>query len=188
MLNGNIYVSIFNSDDNGHIAYKELNFIPSSFYCGNSLWKNHSMSITVTIYRYKNARMHILTKKNFSYLQCIICINITRIELLLKCELRGSSAIANKSLKVSISLFSDYFNEPCMTAAVKKTGIPSFRTPTWLMIFAFFCKLFWKRCYRTYFFLEKNKKLQTQYTLLNTWRPIFIFLVKKGFGCNFIYF
>ena len=57
--------------------------------------------------------MHILTEKKISYLQCIICINITQMGFLLKCELRGSSTIANKSLKVSFSFFSDYFNEPC---------------------------------------------------------------------------
>ena len=43
----------------------------------------------------------------------------------------------------------NYFNEPCTTAAAKKTGTPSFCTPTWLMIFAFFCKLFGQRSYRT---------------------------------------
>ena len=42
-------------------------------------------------------------KKKISYLQCIICINITRMGLLLKYELRVGFAIANKSLKVSLS-------------------------------------------------------------------------------------
>ena len=47
MLDVNIYGSIFNSEDNRHIAYKEWNFIPLVLYHGNS--QNHSLSITVTI-------------------------------------------------------------------------------------------------------------------------------------------
>ena len=38
----------------------------------------------------------------------------------------------------------DYFNEPCTTVAVKKTGTPSFCTPTKLMISAVFVSCFEK--------------------------------------------
>ena len=53
-----------------------------------------------------------------------------------------------KASTFSFSLCFDYFNKPCTTIVVKKTDTPSFRTPTWLIFFIFFCELrsfFWKR-------------------------------------------
>ena len=62
--------------------------------------------------------MHILTNEIFSFLQSIICINITQMGSLLKCELSGGSAVANKSLKVPRFPLFDYFNKPSTTAGV----------------------------------------------------------------------
>ena len=61
---------------------------------------------------------------------------------------------------VEIPLFLSY-QECCTTAAVKKTGTPSFCTPTWLMIFAFFLYGVLKLILLNIIFLEENKKLQT---------------------------
>ena len=81
--------------------------------------------------------------------------------LLLKCELRGGSAFGNKSLKVSLSLFSDYFHDPCTTAAAKKNWHAKFLYANLTHDFRFFLYVVLKEILSNIIFLEKNKKLQT---------------------------
>ena len=96
-----------------------------------------------------------------------------------------------KAWRFSFSLSFDYFNEPCTTAIVKKSGTTSICKPSRCYHFAhdsiFLVSYSEKGLVEHHFFGRENKKVQTSYTFLSTWHPLFSFY-KKGFGCFDIYY
>ena len=131
-------------DDNGYVAYGEWNLIQPALHRTNYMDKK--------IYQhYLPTEIFVFSKVPYTSTlhECDSYSNTSRVAVL---------KLPIKAWRFPFPLSFDYFNKPCTTAVVKKTGTPSFCTPIWLMIFVFCCKLFWKRSYSTWLFWKRIKK------------------------------
>ena len=144
------------------------NFIALALYRGNNMDTYMNRKIQGCTFS---------TNTNFPFLQSIIFINMTWIWFLLDYE--SILYLPIKAWRFPFPLSFDYFNEPCTTAVVKKTGTPCFCTLTWLMVFVFFFVswiIFWKR-----------KKSTNFIRVFKYLASIFFRFGNKGFGCYYLH-